>query len=266
MNQGENPMNDNAQPPATGNTASPTSSSSPTFRTVSAGSGITWIADAFDLFRQRAGMWILIVVVMAIIFIVLSLLGPLAIILNLLAPILLGGLMLGCSAQQQGQELEFNYLFAGFQRHGGALAAVGALYLAGSFVVIVVAAVTALLTGASSGLMALIGGHSDVAALAGIGVSLLIALLVALAVSIPLAMAIWFAPALVVLEQQTAVDAMKLSFQACLHNILPFLLWGVVMLVLSIIGVLTLGLGFLIIAPVQIISMYTAYQDIFGSD
>jgi uncharacterized membrane protein len=76
-------------------------------------------------------------------------------------------------------------------------------------------------------------------------------------------MALWFAPSLVVFNNLKPVDAMKASFLACLKNIVPFLLYGIVLIVLCFVAAIPLGLGFLVLGPVAIASIYTGYRDIF---
>ena len=58
--------------------------------------------------------------------------------------------------------------------------------------------------------------------------AILLMVLVVMALSIPLAMAIWFAPALVVFHDLQPLDAMKQSFAGCLKNIVPFLVYGII--------------------------------------
>ncbi|MEN6587182.1 MAG: BPSS1780 family membrane protein, partial [Sulfuricella sp.] len=87
---------------------------------------------------------------------------------------------------------------------------------------------------------------------------------VVMALLLPLLMAYWFAPALVLFDGLPAKQAMKLSFAACLRNVLPFTLYGVVGLVLFVLGSIPLGLGLLAVIPVLFAtSIYTAYRDIF---
>jgi uncharacterized membrane protein len=76
-------------------------------------------------------------------------------------------------------------------------------------------------------------------------------------------MAYWFAPALVAIDGLSALAAMKLSFIGCIRNVLPFLLYGIVMFVLTILASIPLLLGLLVLLPVMIASMYTAYRDIY---
>ena len=105
--------------------------------------------------------------------------------------------------------------------------------------------------------------RGDLASVGAIGSSFALAFLVMLALSIPVYMALWFAPALVTLRELAPTDAIKQSFRACLKNIVPFLLYGIVMLVLGIIAAIPLGLGLLILGPMLMASVYVAYQDIF---
>jgi uncharacterized membrane protein len=60
-----------------------------------------------------------------------------------------------------------------------------------------------------------------------------------------------------------ALDAMKMSFAACLKNMLPFLLYGVIFFGLAIVATVPLLLGWLALGPVISITVYTAYRDIF---
>ena len=45
---------------------------------------------------------------------------------------------------------------------------------------------------------------------------------------------------------------MKASFVACLKNLLPFLVYGVILFVLCLIAMIPIGLGMLIMVPVMI--------------
>jgi uncharacterized membrane protein len=59
------------------------------------------------------------------------------------------------------------------------------------------------------------------------------------------------------------VQALAQSFRACLRNIVPFLLYGVLLTIIFLIAAIPLGLGLLVAVPVLIASVYTAYRDIF---
>lgn len=223
---------------------------------VDAGRGLGWLAEGFDLFRRAPLIWVAIVVITMIIFIALGLI-PIAGFLAtpLLWTVLAGGLMLGCRALERGEELTLGHLFAGFQRHTSPLVVIGALYLVGLLVLMLIGA---MLSGGAI-LAAMTGGPAAVTALSGIALIVLIVL----ALSIPLAMAVWFAPALASLNDVAPVEAMRLSFRGCLRNVLPFLVFGVVTLLLGVIASIPLALGWLILLPVLIGATYAAYRDIF---
>jgi uncharacterized membrane protein len=230
----------------------------PQGRTVAAGRGWDWIVEAFALFRKQPGMWILIMVIAGILFIAISaipLLGSLA--STLLFPIFGAGLMLGCRAQEQGGALEPAHLFAGFKHRAGDLVLVGVVNLVGG-VVIALAFTTVVGGGVFMAIMS--GGIADARLPAA---SILLAVLLATALLLPLTMAVWFAPALIVLHELAPVAALKASFFACLRNWQPFLVYGVVLLVLSLAAAIPAGLGYLVLFPVLAASLYTAYRDIF---
>jgi uncharacterized membrane protein len=102
--------------------------------------------------------------------------------------------------------------------------------------------------------------------LVGAGLGTLLVLLIVMAVALPIFMAFWFAPALVAISNMSPIDALAASFKGCLKNILPFLLYGIVFLVLFILGSIPLGLGLLVVLPLVFTSTYAAYRDIFLGD
>jgi uncharacterized membrane protein len=81
---------------------------------------------------------------------------------------------------------------------------------------------------------------------------------------VPLLMAYWFAPALVVFDNMPALEAMKLSFAACWRNMAPFLVYGLVTFVLAMLAAIPFGLGFLVLVPTVTASFYASYRDVFG--
>jgi len=228
-------------------------------RAVGAGQGWTWIADGFGLFKKAPGMWIALVIVLLVILIVLAFIPVLgAVATFLLMPLFLGGLMLGCRALQGGGGLEVGHLFAGFKEHTGNLIVLGALAI-GGWIIVMLPVIAIVGAGAIFGMM-----RGDAAGAAAMGGSFVLAWLVAMALSIPIYMALWFAPALVVLRGLAPAAAIKESFLGCLKNIVPFLVYGIVLLVLGIVAAIPLGLGWLVLGPVAIASIYVAYCDIYG--
>jgi uncharacterized membrane protein len=228
-------------------------------RAVPAGDGWTWITDGWELFKRQPGTWILLLIVFVLISVVVALIPVLgSIASNLLWPVFAGGIMLGCRELAQGGELAVGHLFAGFRDHFGKLVVVGILYLVALIVVVIVAFA---ITGAGVGFGALMGtdrGGAEMSVTA-----ILLAALVALALIVPVVMAVWFAPTLVVLNDLGVGDAIKASFRACLRNVVPFLVYGAIGLGLAIVASIPFGLGWLVLGPTLAGSVYAAYRDIF---
>lgn len=228
-------------------------------RVLPAGRGWAWIADGWSLFKRQPAMWMGIAVLLAVIFIVLAfipLLGSLAAVV--LAPIFGAGVVIGSRAIDEGGTLEVAHLFAGFRERFGTLASVGLVYLGAS---VAIALVVGLATGA--GVWSLVGTGADPASIGAAGATVLLAFLVMMALMLPVVMAVWFSPPLVVFHELGAGEAMKQSFVACLRNIMPFLVYGVIALLLGMLASLPFALGWLVLGPVLGGSLYTSYRDIF---
>jgi hypothetical protein len=94
--------------------------------------------------------------------------------------------------------------------------------------------------------------------------AILLATLLGMLLVIPLIMAYWFAPILVAFHDMPAIEAFKLSFQACFKNIGTFFVYSLISMALILGGMIPFGLGLLVVIPVMILSLYTSYKDIFN--
>ncbi|MDH5535945.1 MAG: BPSS1780 family membrane protein [Betaproteobacteria bacterium] len=232
-------------------------------RVVEGGNGWQWIVGGFGLFRRAPLLWIALTIVLVIMWMVsfvIPVLGPL--LFNLLSPVLFAGLMLGCRAVDRGEELELAHLFAGFQNNAASLVTIGGVYLVGTIVVVGIIFLTA---GGSMLPTVMQKSPGDLQMMAAALRSMALALMIGLAIYVPLLMLIWFAPLLVVFDNLKPVDAMKASFNACLVNWLPLLIYGLVILVLWFIAAIPLFLGLIVLLPVLICSVYASYKDIFSA-
>lgn len=235
----------------------------PPLRRVPLGRGWGWIAEAFALFRRSPIIWLalhLVLLLVAIGLMQVPLLGPYLI--YLLTPLFLGGLMAACRDAERSEEIEIAHLFRGFREHASQLVTVGGVYLVGNVVVTGVALALGgselqeVMRAAQEGTSADLDPHvTNKAAFA---------VMVSLALFVPLAMALWFAPALVMLARLPALRALLLSMQACVVNMLPFLLYGAIMGGLLLAALLPALAGLLLWVPLAMISTYTAYRDVFA--
>ena len=237
--------------------------------TVAAGNGLTWWTEGWRLFAASPWLWIAIVIVFVAIMVALAwvpLLGSLA--STVLSPVLVAGIMAGCQAQDRGGQLTFEHLFSGFSDRLMPLVVVGLLYLAGTVAIALIFGALLIAVVGVSGLSALMSSdplQGGWAMLATLGLGTLIALLVATLAALPLMMACWFAPALVMLRHDEPVAAMKTSFFACLANVMPMLVYGLIGIVLCIVASIPFLLGWIVLGPVFAASVYTSYKDIFGA-
>jgi len=226
-----------------------------------AGNGSKWIGQGWQLFKVRFGLWIGMLIVLFGAFIGLSMIPIIGFLASAIYPLFTGGWMIASDRVHRQGELLFEDLFAGFSLHFKPLALLGLLYLAGTLGVMLVAGLTALIMGGS--VMMIFAGDPGTS----LGLAFIVAFLVYMALFVPVLMAIWFAPALVVFHAVEPIPAVKLSFIACLRNIPAFLVYGLVGLIMLIAGAIPLLLGWLVVYPILMIAVYTAYRDIFlGED
>jgi uncharacterized membrane protein len=235
---------------------------------VASGNGTAWWREGWRHFTASPGIWIAITVLYVIIMVMLSfvpVLGSLA--TTLLAPVFAGGVLSGCRTQDRGGELRIEHLFGGFSDRLGPLMIVGLLYLIGTLAIVVVVGILLFAAVGVTGIGTLLTGdplQAGVAALAALGIGALFAVLLGLLLGIPLMMAFWFAPALVALRNDEPLAATKASFNACLRNMWPMLVYSLLGLVFAIVASIPLFLGWLVLAPVFAASVYASYKDIFG--
>jgi uncharacterized membrane protein len=233
----------------------------PDGRKVEASHGVAWYSDAWTLFKGAPGTWVLICVIFTVLWIVLSIIPLVSMFLSIAYPVVAAGLMLGCRSIEEGTGLTVGHLFAGFKKNVGSLLLVGVLYLVGTMLVMLFVGIGAALLIPS--MISQGFNPSDLGSMMALLPFILLIALVVMALMLPLVMAIWFAPALVVFHDLAPMAAMKASFHGSLKNIVPFLLYGIVGLVLAILAMIPVGLGMLVWIPLLWASIYTGYRDIF---
>jgi len=240
-------------------------------RAVAGSRGWRWITEGLTLFQKNPLMWLAITAGLFIAFKVILLIPLIGVAAVLLMPIVLVGLMEGCRALDMGQELKPAYLLSGFTRNTGALATLGAVYLLGNLLILLV---ITMLGGES--LMQVLKFYAqnkatpeNVETMREALSKATFAVAIGWLLSIPLLMACWFSPLLVYLHDMKISQAMWVSLKACLQNTLPFLVYGgLLFLALMLVTPLSmatriLDLGMWLLAPLVIPSIYTSYKDIF---
>jgi len=234
-------------------------------RSTPAGAGVDWITQGWRLFARAPLMWvisILVVFVIAVVVGIVPLVGSIA--FQIAQPVFGAGFVVACRSLETGGEFELEQLFAGFRRNFANLLVVGLIFLAAGLALMLVFFMFA---GFGIVMAFVTGDENDVLpAIMASGVSIVFGTLVTLALLVPVMMAYWFAPALVMMHDMAPVAAMKESFRGCMKNIVPFIVYGFVMLVLAIVAVIPLGLGMFVWFPLAIASTYAAYRQIYTEE
>ena len=227
-------------------------------RTVDIGAAFEWLRLGWGTFMVNPGLWVagaLILIVGLLALCAVWLAGPL--LACLLAPVVVAGLLSACRQAATEGSFALQDLASGFRNNTTPLIVLG-LIVTGAMLVINLM-VFLLFSGSVAGGLMMPG-------VTGLGVLLggsLLALLLSTLLLLPLGMALWFAPALVCFNNMPPLEACKASLNACLKNILPFLILALVVFVLTFFAALPVGLGFLVLLPVLSGVLYASYQDVF---
>ena len=223
-----------------------------TIRHVSINRGIEWIAAGFNLLMKKPAEFIIAGLVLCVITFVLNFMpvmgSAMAVMVGVVAA---GAFMLACRALEEGQD--------------PLLAAQKAPNITPLWILSLIAACLGLAVG-FLGLM--LAGGVMAAAFAspmlamGLGA---ISVIVMLLISIPMLMALWLAPGLLVLKGVDPITALRLSFAAAAKNFPAFIVFYVLAWIATFVGAMLLGIGLIFVYPVLLCASYFAYKEIFGT-
>lgn len=243
----------------------PAAAATPRVASADIGRGVTWFTDAFSLFMKAPGPWLLVGIIFIVGFITLAMIPFIGqLLVNVAWPLFIAGIAVAARTVDAGGEFRSDDVTSPFSAKAEKLLILGAIYMGISIgIILVIVILTFLLAGATIGASVLAGDMGSLAASMGVLLAVAILALLALALYIPLMMAMWFAPLLVHSHGMEPFAAMKLSFSACLKNFLPFLIYGIVGMIATILAAIPFFLGFLVLLPVMFLSVYTSYKDCF---
>jgi uncharacterized membrane protein len=235
---------------------------------VPASHGLLWIKHGYRLIMRSPVQALSLAMVFAL-GLFLAMLIPMggALLAILIMPVLMAGYMRICRSLEFNEKVEPRHLFAGFESKAALLVSLGGMLVMG---MLIISMVTAALGGtALNAILEAYQKHQDVTQLmealfapeSGVQLSLL----AGLALLFVLMLAMQFAPMLVFFDQLTPRAALKASLMASLRNILPFSVYSLIMQVIAfVLSVIPMGLGWIILLPIGLTSMYVAYRDIFS--
>jgi hypothetical protein len=192
-----------------------------------AGRGVFWLREAQAMLTAKRLPWLMLLLLYYIVAGLIDhipLLGQFA--LPLLKPVFAVGFLAAAWNQERGGNPELKFLFQGFRSNLWALLPLGAFMLAGIALAVFA---TSLVDGGT--LLEVLSGKTklDEAVVASGRVQA--AMLFAAVLALPVILALWFAPGLVVFHDCGATDALALSLRAALANWRPIGVYGALVFV-----------------------------------
>ena len=183
-------------------------------------SAVTWIRDGWQLFKHAPGKLFVMLLFIIFVTIVFSKV-PLFSIPKLFFPLFVGGIMTACNQLFEGKKIAFGDLLTGLYANPEQLFVIGLFYMLASmcldyllhFMIADIVISHALPLGGKVHLR-----------------------VIEFLLYLPVVMACFFAPALIVHNNVKAFKALKTSFFALLRNLIPFLLYALILLVLVVIS------------------------------
>ena len=246
--------------------------------------GMVWLAQAYAMFKQQRLAWVVLLLGYYLVLVILRaipVLGPYA--MTVMKPVFAVGLLAAAWTQERGSPPKLSQLFQGFRANLWALVPIGIFFVVGITIAVFA---SSLVDGGKLLDFLSVGGSMTEEQLANAlaGGSLQIGMLFSALLSIPILLATWWAPALVVFQDAGPGAALLASLRAALANwkplsiyalgvffyggVVPGLLIGGIALVVpqpaAQILVIALLLPYsLFFAATLHISDYVSYRDVF---
>jgi hypothetical protein len=237
--------------------------------------GMWWLKAAWAFFRAAPMRWL---GVTAAFLLLLQLLGNIPggiVIAFLLKPILSVGFLAGAWHQERGQQPSLTNLLSGFQSNWRALFPLGLVYLVGVATAVTVA-------GAVSGISIekILSGTGDNPTPQMLH-DLRSAMMWTLLFMLPVVLALWFAPALIVFDDLGVRQALTASLMACVKHVAVIIVYAITLFaVATIVSIIVLGIAktipgagqialFALALPltaVLFISDYVSFRRVFHRD
>lgn len=235
---------------------------------VAASHGMLWIKHGYRLI-MRSPLQALSLAMVFMLVMMLAMLIPVGGILLalLLMPVMMAGYMRICRALEYSEKVLPRYIFTGFESRTAQLVSVGGMLLVG---MIAVSMVTVMMGGDT--LATLLSSYQKqpdsnalLEAMLAPDSGMLTSLLTGLLLVFVLMLALQYAPMLVLFDQKSPMEALKLSMRGSLRNIIPLSVYSMLMQLLAfVVSVIPFNLGLFIFLPIALTSMYVSYRDIFS--
>lgn len=230
-------------------------------RKVTVGEALAWIADGM---KMLSGHWGVVIVALVVTFLISTVVQFVPLIGGLAQPFLMTLLYAGVvkifHRIDRENQSSFADLFAGFSERTAPLLL---LSLAQLVIVLALSIIGGAFVFTSLGIGAM-GAQGMDAAMAGsgLGIGMLFGILIGIVLMVLVAFLFYFAVPLVMLTNTGPLQAMALSFQACLKNLIPMIIYGIVVLVILSVAAIPALLGWLFVMPILSGAFYLSFRQV----
>jgi hypothetical protein len=188
--------------------------------------GMVWLVTAYTMFKAHRLAWVMLVLAYFLLLLLLRVvpyIGPYA--MTIMKPVFAVGLLAAAWTQERGGRPAFAQLFQGFRANLWSLLAIGLFFVAG--ITLAVFASSLVDGGKLLELMAGGGTMSDTLLAAALSdTQLQLGMMFSALLSLPVVIATWWAPALVVFQDAGPGAALAASLRAALANWKPLAIYG----------------------------------------
>ena len=232
-------------------------------RKVAASEGFQWVAAGFRLYRKNP---LLLSAAFGVLFGLVMALGLIPVVggslSELASPLMVAGFMAAYRALDRDNELELPQFMAGLKGPAIPLMAVGAVQLLGT---LLIGQVMLGMGFDPKAVMAAVQSQKDPVEMQALLNQAMPAVLTGLLLFVPLIMATWFAPALILFGGARPATALGVSLRAVAKNWTAMLMNSLALgLLLFLAALAPMLLGLLIAMPILFGSLYASYQAIFA--
>ena len=225
---------------------------------VRAGRGAHWLWAAFDLFRRKPLAWIGLCsgwIVITFGLILVPFIG--GVVANFLQPVFFASFAITAFRQVAGEPVMMGDLFSGFRRNTRALINLGAILLMAQIVIFMLMWAVGLPMAPPDDQSFTMRDY--VQSLKGKEWILAAGFLLTVVVK----GALWFAPPLLAFHDLSLSQAIRWSVFAAISNLGTMIVYGFLLGVAVLAGLMTWGLAFFVVIPVMVISTFVGYREVF---
>ena len=249
--------------------------------------GVAWLRTAYSMFSQHRGAWVMLVLgyfIALMLIRIVPYVGPFA--MTILKPVFAVGLLAAAWHQERGGVPQLSDLFRGFRTNLRALLVIGVFFVAG--ITIAVYASTIVDDGRLLEFIAMGGTMTEEQIAARLAdPRLTLGMAFSALIALPVVVAAWWAPALVVFQDASAFAALGASLRAAMANWKALAMYGLAVffyggvvpaIIYTLIALFTSGqvLSLMVVAlllPYSLffastlhVSDYVSYRDVFHAN